>query len=53
MDVKRVQRGVAPRKDDLQRRREGGQGRIATDEEPTPDQGADPLDDYTELIDVG
>jgi hypothetical protein len=53
MDVKRVKRGVTPREDDLQRRMESGQGRIATDEEPTPDQGADPLDDYTELIDVG
>jgi hypothetical protein len=53
MAVKRVEMGVAPREDDLQRRMEGSQGRIATDEEPAPDQGADPLDDHTELIDVG
>jgi hypothetical protein len=53
MDVKRVKIGVAPREDDLQRLMEGGQGCSAADEKPAPDQGADPLDDYTELIDVG
>jgi hypothetical protein len=53
MDVKRVEMGVAPREDDLQRRMEDGQRHVAADEEPAPDQGADPLHDHTELIDVG
>jgi hypothetical protein len=53
MDVKCVKRGIAPGKDDLQRRMEGGQRHVVADEQPAPDQGADPLDDPTELIDAG
>ena len=53
MNVKRVEIGVTPREDNLQRRMEGGQGHVAADEEPAPGQGADPLHDHTELIDVG
>ena len=45
--------GSAPRAVDLSRSLEGGQGHVATDEKPAPDQGADPLHDHTDLIDVG
>src|SRR5690606_5578085 len=53
MDVKRVERGVAPREDDLQRRVEGGQRHVAADEQPAPDQRTDTLHDDTALIDAG
>jgi hypothetical protein len=52
MDVKGVQRGIAPREDDLERGMEGGQGHITADEEATPDQRADPRNDHPELIDM-
>jgi len=52
MDVKRVEIGVAPREDDLQRRMEGGQRHVAADEEPAPNQRTDALHDHTELIDA-
>jgi hypothetical protein len=38
---------------DLERGMEGGQGHVAWDEEATPDQRADPLQDHAELIDAG
>ena len=52
MDVKRVEMGVAPREDDLQCGMEGGQGYVAADKEPAPDQRTDALHDHTELIDA-
>ena len=52
MNTKIMQMHVAPGEDDLQRRMEGGQGLITTDEEATSDQRADALHDHTELIDV-
>jgi hypothetical protein len=52
MDVKRVEIGVAPGEDDLQRGMEGGQGHVAADEKPAPDQRTDSLYDDTELIDI-
>jgi hypothetical protein len=52
MDVERVEIGVAPREDNLECGMEGGQGHVATEEEATPDQGADPLHHHPELIDV-
>jgi hypothetical protein len=52
MNTKIMPMHVAPGEDDLQRRMEGGQGLITTDEEATSDQRADALHDHTELIDV-
>jgi hypothetical protein len=53
MDVEQVKIGIALGEDDLQRRMEGGQRHVVADEQPAPYEGADPLDDHTELIDAG
>ena len=52
VDTEAMQIHVAPCEHDLQRGMEGGQGHVATDEEATPDQRADPLDNHPELIDM-
>jgi hypothetical protein len=52
VDVKRVEKGVAPGEDDRERGMAGGQGHGATDEEATPDQRADPLHHHPELINM-
>jgi hypothetical protein len=48
-----MKKGITPGEDDLQRRMEGGQRHVVADEQPAPNQRADPLDDHTELIDAG
>jgi len=53
MDTKAMQMHIAPREHDLQHGMEGGQGHVAADEKPAPDQRTDTLHDYTELIDAG
>jgi hypothetical protein len=53
MDVEQVKIGITPGEDDLQCRMEGGQRHVVADEQPAPYEGADPLDDHTELIDAG
>jgi hypothetical protein len=52
VDTEVMQMQIAPREDDLERGMEGGQGHITADEEATPDQWADPLNDHPELIDI-
>jgi hypothetical protein len=52
MDVKRVEIGVAPREDNLERGMEASQGHVARDDEATPDQRTDPLHHSPELIDM-
>jgi hypothetical protein len=52
VDTEVMQMQIAPREDDLERGMEGGQGHITADEEATPDQWADPLNDHPELIDM-
>jgi hypothetical protein len=53
MDTKAMQMHIAPGEEDLQRGMEAGQGHVAADEEPAPDEGADSLHDHTDLIDAG
>jgi hypothetical protein len=53
MDVKGVQRGIAPGEDDLQRRMERRQRHVAANEKPAPDERTDPLQNYAKLIDIG
>ena len=48
VDTEVMQMHVAPPEHDLQRGMERGQGHVATDEEATPDQRADPLHNYAE-----
>ena len=43
---------VAPVEDDLQHGVELGQGRVASDQESTPDERADASQDDTQLIDI-
>ena len=53
MDVERMQMLAAPVKDDLEDRMQVRQGRVAADEESTPDQRTDLTQDDTQLIDTG
>ena len=53
VDTEVMQMQIAPREDDLERGMEGGQGHITADEEATPDQRTDALQDHAELIDAG
>jgi hypothetical protein len=53
MDTKIMQVLVAPGADDLERRMERSQRHVAANAEPAPDQRTDPLQNHTELIDIG
>jgi hypothetical protein len=53
MDVKGVQRGIAPGEDDLERRMERRQRHVAANEKPALDERTDPLQNDATLIDMG
>jgi hypothetical protein len=52
METKAMEMHIAPGEDELQRGIEGGQGHVAADEEPAPNQRTDALHDHAELVDA-